>query len=52
VLFQDQQIENKVVNSRSFGCEVLEAVKVRPPGFVQGNDFAVDEAAPATVKNG
>ncbi len=31
------------MNSRSFGCEVLEAVEIGPPGFIQGYHFAVDK---------
>jgi hypothetical protein len=33
------------VNSRSFGCEVLEAVKIRSPGLVQGYHLAIDNSA-------
>ena len=39
---QVQKIENKIADARGFGCEVLEAMKIRPPGLVQGYDFAVN----------
>ena len=31
-------------HARPFGCEVLETVKIRSPGLVQGYNFAVDNS--------
>ena len=40
------------MNSRSFGCEVLEAMKIRSPVLVQGYNLAVDNSVGGKVVEG